>query len=104
MVDISIHALRKESDLHTVFGVPAFDISIHALRKESDLSAMQDAYRSIFQSTLSVRRATFRLKFNLHTEGISIHALRKESDLLPASSREEKTISIHALRKESDRR
>ena len=38
----------------------------------------------IFQSTLSVRRATLVLRENLHRPGISIHALRKESD---ASSR-----------------
>ena len=38
---ISIHALRKESDVpHTVFGAPAFNISIHALRKESDARAV----------------------------------------------------------------
>ena len=34
----------------------------------------------IFQSTLSVRRATLVLRENLHRPGISIHALRKESD------------------------
>ena len=58
--DISIHALHEESDsrrycliLHRGY------ISIHALHEESDLSnqqAMQLA--DIFQSTLSMRRAT----------------------------------------------
>ena len=34
--DISIHALRKESDIHADAGLGRVDISIHALRKESD--------------------------------------------------------------------
>ena len=82
MVDISIHALRKESDhLEAIAG--AFRIiSIHALRKESDLPwrAAETACQQI-----------------------SIHALRKESD--EAYNREvaQARISIHALRKESDR-
>ena len=33
---ISIHALRKESDIHADAGLGRVDISIHALRKESD--------------------------------------------------------------------
>ena len=35
-VMISIHALRKESDIHADAGLGRVDISIHALRKESD--------------------------------------------------------------------
>ena len=34
--NISIHALRKESDNHRDAADDALDISIHALRKESD--------------------------------------------------------------------
>ena len=34
----------------------------------------------IFQSTLSVRRATQKSMKTLENQGISIHALRKESD------------------------
>ena len=38
---ISIHALRKESDLQTaITGLPIV-ISIHALRKESDFAAFR---------------------------------------------------------------
>ena len=33
---ISIHALRKESDMETPRNSDNYDISIHALRKESD--------------------------------------------------------------------
>ena len=36
---ISIHALRKESDLLVRPDEPPISISIHALRKESDLPA-----------------------------------------------------------------
>ena len=55
---ISIHALRKESDLVRVVGASSVLISIHALRKESDYSYAYDA----------------------NCARISIHALRKESD------------------------
>ena len=58
----------------------------------------------LFQSTLSVRRATgvavapFRIDPH-----ISIHALREESDLPFAPFADICIISIHALREESDR-
>ena len=56
--DISIHALRKESDATEDAVIIDGGISIHALRKESD--HLSPAYYPIFD--------------------ISIHALRKESD------------------------
>ena len=51
-------SVRRATFLFTAPGEP-LDISIHALRKESDLlaSAATDR-RQEFQSTLSVRRAT----------------------------------------------
>ena len=58
---------------------------------------------TIFQSTLSVRRATWRPLTMEQSEAISIHALRKESDFGFRRSVAGKHISIHALRKESDR-
>ena len=56
----------------------------------------------LFQSTLSVRRAT-GLRFDM-ADGyqISIHALRKESDQQTFPVDFYPAISIHALRKESD--
>ena len=57
---ISIHALHEESD-HTrrITGIKA-DISIHALHEESDFTSLLKNLRlSGFQSTLSMRRATF---------------------------------------------
>ena len=78
----------------------------------------------IFQSTLSVRRATIRrqrvysrLRISIHAlreesdetigkqwihDVISIHALREESDVNAGASLENAVISIHALREESD--
>ena len=79
---ISIHALRKESDVEVDDPVVDwFGISIHALRKESDP-------RKIHAFVTWV---------------ISIHALRKESDSSAMSRPQPAWISIHALRKESDR-
>ena len=56
----------------------------------------------IFQSTLSVRRATRHLALAPLVLRISIHALRKESDHLSSQYYPIFDISIHALRKESD--
>ena len=58
--DISIHALREESDTINGQQYSKKDISIHALREESD-------YEVIFVQLLQVLL-------------ISIHALREESD------------------------
>ena len=60
-------------------------ISIHALREESDYIVLTETASILeFQSTLSVRRATCAT----HTPqcsrtNISIHALREESDKKP---------------------
>ena len=58
---------------------------------------------SIFQSTLSVRRATHADEAAGKLLVISIHALRKESDKTFDAKRYGIKISIHALRKENDR-
>ena len=82
LIAISIHALRKESDLlESVHFIRLIAISIHALRKESDYAKLGGYWRvHIFQSTLSVRRAT-KLDPRIRIQpDISIHALRKESD------------------------
>ena len=100
---ISIHALRKESDLALMCVLIAaltfqstlsvrrataeaaqsaghVEISIHALRKESDPARKESSRPLRFQSTLSVRRATENVGKPRKTHHISIHALRKESD------------------------
>ena len=82
--DISIHALRKESDKPFAKKFRWNAISIHALRKESDTFPHDLTPSKRFQSTLSVRRATQAKTHIWRPQNISIHALRKESD---ASSR-----------------
>ena len=58
---------------------------------------------SIFQSTLSVRRATVAGAQAVQQSVISIHALREESDTGQRSqTTTTNNISIHALREESD--
>ena len=60
-------------------------ISIHALRKESDINVVViKSMRFTFQSTLSVRRATRADRAAGVCLEISIHALRKESDPPPS--------------------
>ena len=58
--NISIHALREESDGTIIMDSPNLqNISIHALREESDdYFVYLLPLRERFQSTLSVRRAT----------------------------------------------
>ena len=56
----------------------------------------------VFQSTLSVRRATVPDAETLRTPNISIHALREESDYVGKAVLVLDWISIHALREESD--
>ena len=57
---------------------------------------------SIFQSTLSVRRATVSHRRQDNRRTISIHALREESDMRTIDQKINQLISIHALREESD--
>ncbi|EDT45699.1 hypothetical protein BIFDEN_01535 [Bifidobacterium dentium ATCC 27678] len=57
--EISIHALREESDKSVVVAACHVGISIHALREESDIAPCGcRCARAYFKSTLSVRRAT----------------------------------------------
>ena len=85
--DISIHALREESDRRTGHRMSRTEISIHALREESDpMNVTTRAWAYIFQSTLSVRRATLPCFLPFGPVDISIHALREESDALSVPS------------------
>ncbi len=56
----------------------------------------------IFQSTLSLRRATKRFFLSSPRADISIHALLAESDYESLERRQYDRISIHALLAESD--
>ena len=57
----------------------------------------------VFQSTLSMRRATDRLPRIHRGRPISIHALHEESDTMADRIAILGGISIHALHEESDR-
>ena len=57
---------------------------------------------SVFQSTLSMRRAIRFLSNEVNSFSISIHALHEESDKTGFLSDRSIEISIHALHEESD--
>ena len=101
---ISIHALREESDNSNTAPRHCKFISIHALREESDAKSVVVTFAvNVFQSTLSVRRATIKEVVSFEKTKISIHALREESDrLTELATTVFEWISIHALREESD--
>ena len=78
---ISIHALHEESDGSPYFVECLIDISIHALHEESDWSQFTAFLGNcVFQSTLSMRRATVLPDTFTVVLDISIHALHEESD------------------------
>ena len=68
------------------------------------MTSLNSSSRALFQSTLSVRRATHSAIRRPAGQAISIHALRKESDSIVLQLARDISISIHALRKESDQR
>ena len=105
VLDISIHALRGEGDIFTVFIKANMIISIHALRGEGDSFINRGAVlqkhfyprppwggrpfppispktKPQFLSTPSVGRATQRPSIGSGEVQISIHALRGEGDVL----------------------
>ena len=124
---ISIHALREESDktVGQYTGLKDKFQSTLSVRRATFLHQHMDsswyyfnprspwgerrvvtssAVNAIeFQSTLSVRRATRTPSKNIKNNIISIHALREESDHKRLSvTLSRLVISIHALREESD--
>ena len=100
---ISIHALREESDLDLAFASAGVDISIHALREESDEYTVDPRqWVGVFQSTLSVRRATInRGRLCLEEIFQSTLSVRRATRIIAACGMRH-VISIHALREESD--
>ena len=70
-IAISIHALHEESDPRRRIPLRIVMISIHALHEESDPSCIAGrGYAILFQSTLSMRRATCRI---VGSESLEIH-------------------------------
>ena len=100
---ISIHALREESDILATVGRLVIPISIHALREESDsISPHTSTKDTLFQSTLSVRRATWvRMPEEMTLRFQSTLSVRRATGRAPDRIRV-RNISIHALREESD--
>ena len=81
LTHISTHALHGEGDHGIVAACITDDISIHALREESDRPVIEVVLDLIrFQSTPSARRATIFGRFLDGDHNISIHALREEGD------------------------
>ena len=66
------------------------------------MDSMPHSWTDIFQSTLSMRRATGISLIELTSILISIHALHEESDHESSNLRSRVFISIHALHEESD--
>ena len=60
---------------------PHLGISIHALHEESEADPLLTAMNVGFQSTLSMRRATYPERQERYVSHISIHALHEESDI-----------------------
>ena len=97
--------MRRATRLYYFSKIFVFLISIHALREESDVKLVKILYQlMLFQSTLSVRRATSLSVVSMKKLRISIHALREESDSVWQRYINDISISIHALREESDAR
>ena len=72
------------------------------MRRATACSIAASSVASVFQSTLSMRRATGRRVVESVRIVISIHALHEERDTWPAPLDRPQTISIHALHEESD--
>ena len=104
-IQISIHALRVEGDLHLSELPHCKPISIHALRVEGDPGGDHPA------ADVPISIHALRVEGDLNPifmcnrkGGISIHALRVEGDVIAQSEPAVPLgISIHALRVEGDR-
>ena len=78
---VSIHALLAECDLRCWACQSRLVVSIHALLAECDLPrTTEEALKSWFQSTHSLRSATPRLPRRCSIRQVSIHALLAECD------------------------
>ena len=105
LIKISIHALREESDAFYWNAKSQEEIifqSTLSVRRATTKTRVILRFPVQFQSTLSVRRATQETPWLYGAYGISIHALREESDGLPRPDGMYTIISIHALREEND--
>ena len=102
-IEISIHALREESDVIN-FIIISFLQNFYPRSPRGERQAISPklSKSTRFLSTLSARRATGKRPIFKAILPISIHALREESDATPLACQCQCQISIHALREESD--
>ena len=105
-LQISIHALREESDsFFMLLSCCGCNFNPRPPRGERRSWRRPAANPRRFQSTPSARRATSCPRRAFRHRPISIHALREESDRLCHDLLAvDRLISIHALREESDLR
>ena len=103
-VSVSIHALLAECDCSGAAFRRRYSVSIHALLAECDwLQSPFRLFRMMFQSTHSLRSATFiRPSLFRHLNFVSIHALLAECDKVRQRGQNVKGVSIHALLAECD--
>ena len=79
------------------------DISIHALREESDLPVLpEQPIGNEFLSTPSARRATSAVNSTRHTDRFLSTPSARRATYQPIVGKGFKNISIHALREEGD--
>ena len=80
-----------------------YNVSIHALLAECDCCIFKSSGTKIrFQSTHSLRSATYLTASDSVKSLVSIHALLAECDAVNKPSRKTKYVSIHALLAECD--
>ena len=100
---ISIHAPHARSDSSKQVSQPVSVISIHAPHARSDRSSIRTRrIRSVFQSTLLMRGATWSAKTISLDGDISIHAPHARSDRGRGYPPARGAISIHAPHARSD--
>ena len=103
-LSISIHALRGEGDGSARHLPQRLHISIHALRGEGDPKRLSfDKTLSLFLSTPSVGRATFRIRALVEFGDVFLSTPSVgRATTGRAQARPDREISIHALRGEGD--
>ena len=99
---ISIHALHEESDFQRMLFAVGVRFQSTLSMRRATFEFRQAWWWPRFQSTLSMRRATSLVSKQVRHGFISIHALHEESDSIPWPCSLLGLISIHALHEESD--
>ena len=105
IIGISIHALREESDSHNRVLIAYTRIfqSTLSVRRATQIAVLSMPFSVAFQSTLSARRATVPSTYTKRHCGRFQSTLSVRRATITATSVQRRyQISIHALREESD--